>query len=704
MTKTLKLWTIIFAIPGLLYLQISPAYARKGYEGEEAANQEKEKGKSEGQQKLEKDKKDLGEETRNTINTESDENKASESSEDTASIVLTVLFMLVICLAAPMWLLWCPKPDTGLHAVAGVMAIVLEGVFWGMYEKGSKLALQVYESKNKEEYDAQVDAMKTAMELTQKAQTWMTAKFGAQIGIGAIIAIAMAVVLIMSIIQTARSMGAEAAIAQNCATSYNDGPFKSFDATKLYTHQDDFFQGSISKYETLTRMSGCKDVGELAFVNDEIERFGRGEIKSSPISDYAVLQNDKELNAIIGSTKNQFVDFKAFLSNISLMQVARAEDDSSKTSTSTSSGGNNLDAADIASKLAAIGVGLAIGIVVAIVMKVQTVMTWTAWNGWIRAGFYAAEIVFVGVIASFSKKTADQLQKRADAYKNLYEELTKQWANSPGKSPGANAPIPPQQITSNASEQAYQEMNGSCFTDGPGGGASPDPSCGCKASKTCKKTNIPSMKFPDFKTPAVLASSARLASDMGDKMYSGDMRGATVSGAALGRNAVALKNTNDKLMALANSKLAEFGKPPIDFAKNQAQMTNNLKGAMKSAWDSLSPGQRNEMVNAVMGRGSLEKKEEAPTEVAAVSPGTKGGGPSVAPGKKKGIFDFIGGDEEKKGLAGGKGAKEEGEAKGLDAYEDSSKQITEGADKNLFKLIEIRYMKTAYPIFFEANP
>jgi hypothetical protein len=43
------------------------------------------------------------------------------------------------------------------------------------------------------------------------------------------------------------------------------------------------------------------------------------------------------------------------------------------------------------------------------------------------------------------------------------------------------------------------------------------------------------------------------------------------------------------------------------------------------------------------------------------------------------------------------------EEKGLEEYEDSSKQISERTQTSIFKIIEIRYMKTAYPIFFEED-
>ncbi len=690
----MKILTIYLSIMSLLYLQLSPAYAQKDYTGG--------KEKAEGKEKLAKDLEDLKKETKSastTLGGETDDNKVTEASEDTASIVMTTLFLLVIMIAAPMWLIWCPKPDTGIHAVAGVIAIVLEGVFWGLYEKGSTKALEIYEADAKTGYSAQIDSMKTAMEITLKAKTWMDAKFGVQVAIAVLIGVAMAVVLIMSIIQTVRSLGVEAPIAQNCATSYNDSPFKKFDASKLYSMQTKPFNMSLGRDETIKRFSNCDNIGELAFVNEEISRISSGEIQSSKISDYEIIKKDKELNTLVETNKFLFKEFKEALKNLTLLSAAHAATttDEAESSTPTEKGDKTLNSADIGPKLAAIGVAVP-AIIGAIVMKVQTTLTWTAWNGWIRAGFYAAEIILVGVVASFSKKTADELGRRADAYKKLYEQLTTIMANQPTSGGAQITPLPPNIIAANAKSEAIGEMNGKCFTDGPGGGASADPSCSCKASKSCKKTNLPKMKFPNFKTPGILATSSRLAEDMGNKMFSGDMAGASISGQSLGRNAVAVKKMNEQLMALANKKLADFGKPPIDFQRNQSDMLGKIKNAAQSTWAGLSPAERDEATKAVMGGGTTKEKET--TEVASAAPTEKTGTSSVG-GKKKSIFDLI--DDDKDKVAKGAEKKEEGEGKGLEAYEDSTKQIQDDGKASIFKIIEIRYMKSAYPVFFEKK-
>jgi hypothetical protein len=130
-------------------------------------------------------------------------------------------------------------------------------------------------------------------------------------------------------------------------------------------------------------------------------------------------------------------------------------------------------------------------------------------------------------------------------------------------------------------------------------------------------------------------------------------------------------------------------------------MLNKIKSAAQSTWAGLSPAQQAETIKAVMGGGDSSKEKET-TEVAAVSPTGKSGAGAGAGGSKKSIFDLIGDDEKEKA---GKDAakKEEAEGKGLDAYEDSTKQIQDDGKATLFKIIEIRYMKSAYPVFFEKR-
>lgn len=644
----------------------------------------------------------------------------TEYTDDDASIAVTFIIVLIMMITAPIFVAGCPKIDTGLHLIGAIIMVVLEGVFWGMYEQGSNKALEIVE-KSKGEYNAQLASFQAAMEITLKAKTWMDAKFGVQVAVAVIVGLAMAIVLIRSIIDTVKSLGVEAATAQSCKASVGSIPGKT-NLMEIYTESRKSFNFPLPIDESIKRLKNADDLGQITFINEEIDQFNAGAIKSQSIDDYQVITKDKELSGIIEQTKSFASDFgsiaESFLIKNAKMgsskfsslikdiliqnaSAAATTTDAPEDATQTSSGGGWSDK-EMGTKLAGMGIGAAVGVIVPIALAVTGAMkALKEINGWTRAAIYAVEVIFIGVLASFSKKTADELGRRADKYKALYDQISTIMANPSSRPPGTSAPVPSQIITGNAQSQAVAELNGKCFTEGPNGGASADPSCGCKASKTCKTTKMKSMKFEGFKTPDALSTGTRLAEQMSNQVYSGNMSGAMVSAQGLGRNAVAVKKMNENLMALANKKLAEYGKPTQDFSKMTNDYKNQAMKQMSQGLSGLSASDRNAAIGAILGRGGVEPKKEDGETVASVAP-TSGGKSGTVGGGKKSIFDLVGDDEKDK--ADKDASKKEEEAgKGLEAYEDSSKQITEDGQKSIFKIIEIRYMKSAYPIFFEKK-
>lgn len=638
----------------------------------------------------------------------------TEYTNDDASIAVTFIIVIIMMITAPIFVAGCPKIDTGLHLIGAIMMVVLEGVFWGMYEQGSTKALEILEQK-KGEYNAQLDSFKVAMEITQKAKTWMDAKFYTQVSIAVIIGLAMAIVLIMSIVQTVRSLGVEAPIAQSCKASAGSVPDKR-NPIELYTEARKSFNFPLPIDESIKRLKNADDLGQVTFINEEIEQFNAGAIKSQSIDDYKIITKDKEFNGIIEQTKGFASNFgslaEAFLIQNSkrgsskfaaLAKQLLVQDAAAEATASTETGEKGWSDKEMGTKLAGMGIGAAVGVIVPIALAVTGAMkALKEINGWTRAAIYAVEVIFIGVLASFSKKTADELGARADKYKALYEQIATIMANPSARPPNTPAPIPSQVIMSNAKGDAMAELNGKCFTDGPNGGASADPSCGCKASKTCKSTKMKPMTFGGFKTPDALTNGTRLAETMSNQVYSGNMSGAMVSAQSLGRNAVAVKKMNESLMALANKKLAEYGRPTQDFSKMTNDYKNQAMKQMSQGLAGLSASDRNAAVGAILGRGGAETKKEAGETVASAAPTSGGKSGSSVGGKKKSIFDLIDSGDEK-GKGGKTGKEDEGKEKGLEEYEDSSKQITEDGQKSLFKIIEIRYMKTAYPLFFEKK-
>ena len=106
----------------------------------------------------------------------------------------------------------------------------------------------------------------------------------------------------------------------------------------------------------------------------------------------------------------------------------------------------------------------------------------------------------------------------------------------------------------------------------------------------------------------------------------------------------------------------------------------------------------------------VDKKEPEVKRGSGASGALKTTGSSSRPRSKKekkggGFkfdFDLDDEDEEKAKGLGHKESKTQME-KELDQYETTQDDISQRSETNLFKIIETRYLKTAYPIFFEEE-
>jgi hypothetical protein len=631
----------------------------------------------------ETDEEKLAEELQEGGTTISDSSEFKEYNEDVHQIVLQTLILLMIAISAPAFAITCPKaPDVWIHAVAGVLLVVMEGILWGVYEKAGEQALEILEG-SQEAYTTQLDSMQLAMDQTLKAKTWMDMRFGMTVGATALIGVAIAVTLIMSIIEVVRSLGAETAKAGSCFSSYNR---KGLESGNMFAQQA-FTGPPISLNNMADRLSTAKDLGDLAFISQEIEGLRKGAIKSPSVDDYRALNEMEDFSEIIQGTDGIIETLVKQLKSLGDIIVPPAH--------------AFIKAEDMASKLAAIGIGVGAGIISGILIGVKGAFSVSKINGWIRVAFYTVEAALMSWFSVVTDHTRKAYEKRAKAYETLYTKLQGLLAAAPAQGMDGKVAIRPARlIKNNAENGAFAAANKKCTTGGPGVFI-PDPNCNCLATKTCKTVKLPSTNFAGFKTPGVISGSAKAGEDMGNNLFNGNLQGAMTNANTLGRNAVKIRGVNEKLKKLANKTLIKYGKKPVDFDKMKRDTANKLTSGVSKSFNSLSKSDQNALIAAVAKKMPTEKveKDQTPTNLRA-------SGKKASPSKKKGaksIFDFIG-DEKKKTdeddkMVSGK----DREAAGLDEYEDSTEQIDKRSGISLFKIIERRYMQSAYPIFFKEK-
>jgi len=609
-------------------------------------------------------------EQRSELNREFD---FTEYNKDAADIVVGTLTLLLIALTAPLFAASCRKQvDVWPHALAGVLLIVMEGILWGTYKRTATQELKILDG-TKKEYNTQVKTMQAAWEQTLEAKTWMELRLGFVGAVTALIGLTMAILLIYAIVKTAKSWGAEAATVGNCYA--NNDPLKN-GPEKLYT-QNPTIDWPMSLGDLADRFDTAGNVGDAYFINEELEGLKNGAVKSPSIKDYESVSNMEDFSEIIQGTDGVIKQAVGLLRSLGDLAIPPA---------------HSLTAEDFAPKLAAIGIGVTGGIIGSILSGLKVTLQIIKKNAWVRIVFYTFELGLLSWYVYESDKAAKEYGRRADAYEGLYKKLIKLLEQQPGFTTEVRIPIKhPNVIRSEAESGAFNAANNHC-TQGSISNFKADPTCSCREKGTCTKVKMPSMKFANFDTPKVITSSANIGESMGNNLFSGNLKGAMSDAEALGRNAAKIKEVNNKLRNLANKILVDNGKKPMNFDKMGKNMNSKISKGVRDGINSLSSSDQQSLVAAVMGRRpEVSKEKEVEPKVAATRKEIK------SPKKKKGFLGFFGiGEDKKEKFAAGKDVEE----KELGEYEDSSQQISKETGPSIFEIIEMRYMKSAYPILF----
>ena len=123
---------------------------------------------------------------------------------------------------------------------------------------------------------------------------------------------------------------------------------------------------------------------------------------------------------------------------------------------------------------------------------------------------------------------------------------------------------------------------------------------------------------------------------------------------------------------------------------------NNLSSDLKSKVFSFDKDKKimdKREPQSKRGAAGVAKAKAAPPSKAVAKPKAKGG-------DFKFDFDMEDEEEKKKGLGH---TEDKAIEKELDQYETDQDDVSQNSETSLFKIIETRYLKTAYPIFFEEE-
>lgn len=341
--------------------------------------------------------------------------------------------------------------------------------------------------------------------------------------------------------------------------------------------------------------------------------------------------------------------------------------------------------------------GLGIGAIAAVVEAKtlqETFLDIAKEHGIARAVVFAAFSAIAFTSASQIQKAADMLTERADAYAKLRNKLLQIQTNrlriGTGKGETAISVVPMK------TKKLELKEPSNCFTGGKYQG-NPDPKCSCRKNNSCKKMEIPKVDFNGMNISPLLSSSLNTLGTAGDGLYSGNSGAFTLATDNLNGKSIGLRKLLKDRVAQANQLRKKQGKKPYDFDKNVSNMIKKIKNGANATYAGLSKAQKASLLDQVgFGRGGgrtiikrVKKALKKPKVYGATSLKAK---------KKTKEDPFSGMDFSDDEL---KNVEEIDFADRAKDYELNSNDIEKEKNKDIFKIIHQRYLKTAYPILLE---
>lgn len=326
-----------------------------------------------------------------------------------------------------------------------------------------------------------------------------------------------------------------------------------------------------------------------------------------------------------------------------------------------------------------------------------------------RAALFGGMGVFAIGAAKESDEAAKKLGERSTEYHKLADSLRSQVKRSASteKSPYA------QTISATGSGESGSNGNDGngdmCITGKATTSISVDPNCTCATADSCKKTNLPDIsKMPKFAGQSLLSDSLKSLKSAGDSVYAGRLKGAQAGAFNLGKNAARISRLRDALVKKINAdSVAAGGKGNYDLNALQNKINGRLLKQVNEGFNKLTPSQQASLASfapALSDSKSTASKDKKKKSSGSAAVGGTGkiaagsGGPKTNSGSGFN-FNF---DEENEDT------KTDPEAEALAkamAQEDDNYliegDINDDRNKDIFKIITGRYLKSAYPVIFE---
>lgn len=647
-----------------------------------------------------------------TTFTETPDYKTDKEKTVMAKEAMNWVIILAVVLSAPITAAICfTRIDTKLHLAFSLAYLITEIVAFAMYEGTSTAEFKYVESATQEE---QLKVFEAAVAITDKKLLVAKIRMGAQFAFGALELVAAIVSFVMAGKEVAASTlatGLCAPVAGSCPISPSCAPtatnmnykniFNSTLPDENINPLDGYHNSDIASYGETLKDSPSDAHSYFLMAESEILR-GGGYQNYSYDTAHEVMDLSTEIK--------QHNYLKEYMGQVSEI-MSKIGDFFIPQSFAESYDSDKWKALGPLIGITSVALIAAIGVIVATYKSEGQKLL--SINGWARGAWYST----ISVIAMAAGATTVLAYKNTEEEKTKYESLVKRikaiqkrgalgvgdasttqninfaWPqNIPGVGPTTENI---QNITCDK-ESAYQKA------------------VQCKCSGETCKVNAKSINYQGSIQAPKIQGALSSTTDGINGLMSGDLQTADLSNQQVGQYAAGFKSDLDKVKEKVNLTLKSHNAAPIDFKKLDEKMMEKVYNDTNNAVASLSGDQRKALLDFASGRApesaaptnDLAEKEdkESETKVAASSPGASA---NVTPddGKKElnGLFDLFKEEKPSKSKNSKGNEAESQNPKKEVTFKYNVNDISGRSKTSIFKIIEIRYFKTAFPLFFDEK-
>jgi len=591
-----------------------------------------------------------------------------------AKMLMSNIALFAATMAAPVLVKQCPKaPSVWIYAGSAALYLANEIGLFTKFKNASDAEMAAYLGRGDE--DKQINSLESAADQTENAQK--AAKTRALVA--GIAAAGFSAATAMALVENYTSW----VKVGNCgpptagATSAIDLPLLLDEAyvdvnPKLLTKDSDNFDFMISYEEQLDFIQGKKS--------------------SLNIDEYY------ERKAWSAAALNSMTGLKeAFLLATEFTFSALASP------TLADEGGTNWSGSGVKAIVGMLGAGAGVialnSKAIASSKMVKKPLT--------RAALFGGMSVFAIGAAFEASNAAKRLGERSDEYKKLANSLRSQVAQSSSTTnqKGLNQVV--SGVTSSADKNSNSKDDSQiCYTGSGTTSISVDESCTCVQKRTCKSTNLPDLsKLPDFAGQTLLTDELKALKTSADSIYSGDLKGANSASTKLGKNAARITKLRESLVGKINKdNIAAGGLGNYDLDKLEDKFQEQLLKKVNDSFNGLSPSQQSSLAGFAPALDPSDKGNKEEIDSAAPK-GKIGAIAATSRGNKSNqgsSWDFNFDDDKNNGSDPEAAALAEVMANENDQYEIDG-DINDDRNKDIFKIITGRYLKSAYPVIFEER-